>query len=663
MLENCKKSCNLLEESRNFDGFQYKPRPYFETAYSPKCQLYMAESSIPNSGLGMYTASTITKGQYIYHPDIVVNYFDFEANTDIAAYLKELEETNKSEEWEAAIRDKKNKYGRSCDKWAKEGECENNAVYMKNFCARSCAAYEAGFFDRIESKNEKSPWLPNDYYWDPSNTESSFEADEVSSLVPGLGALANSHTGLVNCKIGRGTSDIVGLHRSQDPSAGAFSSIHNMNYVANQNIQAGMELFVAYGDNWFSEREWKFGPLPLSYHFEEADAIIESFWKHVNGEDSFAEDLYTLTKDLVVDKKTAMALPDTFEMAKVAATEGTAILTVPNAVRSPEWLEENGTCLDNIRAEPSTIREAGRGAFATRNLNEGDIIAPLPLLHLDSERLRMWDELDGDHEELNKQLLVNYSYGHRDSSLLLFPYSPVVNFVNNNVDKNKINAEIRWSTSGYHAKDWEELTYDEVVRKKQAGLILEFVALRDIKRGEEIFIDYGADWDHAWEEHVSSWKPPEDSSYIPPHQMNIETEIRTMTEQQNNPYARNIMTICYTTIAAEDVEDEDPELEYDWEDFPAEPTAMKNCWPCDVLERYTGYDIETGKDVDAYKVKFKLEENVSVTMFDLPRKSIEFVSREYQSDQHLKHGFRHPIHIPDSIFPKKWKNLIIEDKE
>lgn len=659
MLHNCKKSCAIMEESNHPDKFKYKPRPYFEYEHSPTCQLYMAESSIPNAGLGMYTAGPISKGAYIYHPDIVMNYLDFEANEAIAASMAAEESASgdrNSDAWKAAVGNKKNRSG-SCDKWAREDQCEENPVYMINFCAKSCAAHEAGLFDRMVDLKEKSPWLPNEYYWDPTNTESHYDADEVASLVPGLGALANSHTGLINCEMGRGTNDVVGLHRAKDAGVGAFSSVYNLPYKAKNHIPAGMEIFVQYGDNWFSEREWKFGPLPLSYHFEEADEIIANFWKHAKEGDPFAEDLYTLTRDLVIDKKTKMALPDTIEMAKVALTDGTAILTVPNAVRSPEWLEENGICLDNIRAEPSMIQQTGRGAFATRNLKEGEIVAPLSLLHIDGNRLRMWEEFEeGDYEELNKQLIVNYSYGHRDSTLLLFPYSPVVNFVNNNIDKTGINAEMRWSTSKYHAKDWEDLTVEEVLQKKQANIMLELVATRDIERGEEIYIDYGADWDDAWEEHVEGWEPVE-SGHIPLHQMNMEQQLRTIDEQRTNPYAENIMTLCFTSITAEDFEDQ-TELEFEWEDFQAVPRSLKNSWICEIIERYEVADPDTREDVELYKVRFALEENVVCTMDGIPRTSIEFAHKSYHSDQHLKNAFRHPIHIPDAIFPEKWKNLI-----
>jgi len=37
---------------------------------------------------------------------------------------------------------------------------------------------------------------------------------------------------------------------------------------------------------------------------------------------------------------------------------------------------------------------------------------------------------------------------------------------------------------------------------EKIGLSFEYVALRDIEEGEEIFMDYGEEWEDAWEQHV-----------------------------------------------------------------------------------------------------------------------------------------------------------------
>jgi hypothetical protein len=623
----------------------------------------MAESSIPHSGLGMYTAAPIPKGNIVYYPDIVVNYFDFRVNNEIADEItKSLNPT-----YARIVRNKTNQNS-LCTFWAKEGECQANPGYMLHSCAKACALFNAGYLqgddEEEEEESNNSYWLPDDYYWNAENTESCYEAEEVSSLVPGLGALANSHTGLFNVDMLRARNDNVGYHRSSDPGVGAFSSFHNLAYKAARDIPAGMELFVEYGDEWFSGREEKFGPLPLSYHFQEADKIVQKFWKTVkddnDDDDPFVEDLYNLTKNLVMDIKLTMALPDTLDKAREARTNGVAMLTVPNVIRSSEWLENNGFCLDNIRSGQSAIDQAGRGAIATRRIEKGSIIAPLPLIHMDRTKLRTFEDFEDEDspKELSEQLILNYSYGHRDSTLLLFPYSPVVNFINNNSDKSKVNARIRWSTSKYHAKEWEKLTVHEILTKKRAGLMLEVVAIQDIEMDDEIYIDYGTEWDAAWELHLKTWKPPE-PGYIPIYQLNMEEVIRTAEETKSNPYPENAMIICFVQNSIDEAVKEG-EKEIAWSKYQATPSSLRNTRACNIINRYESFD-QLGNETEVfYDAKLRTEDNIEFMLRRIPRRAIEFVNREYTSDQHLIQGFRHSIYIPDEIFPDKWKNLASE---
>ena len=34
---------------------------------------------------------------------------------------------------------------------------------------------------------------------------------------------------------------------------------------------------------------------------------------------------------------------------------------------------------------------------------------------------------------------------------------------------------------------------------------MELVAIKDIKKGDEVFIDYGKEWEQAWNAHVKDW--------------------------------------------------------------------------------------------------------------------------------------------------------------
>jgi hypothetical protein len=123
----------------------------------------------------------------------------------------------------------------------------------------------------------------------------------------------------------------------------------------------------------------------------------------------------------------------------------------PESTVSPNWLTKNGVCIDDLRVGPSTIKQAGRGAFAKRMLPRGSIIAPSTLAVIKRDDLIIFeaDEAATHYEKvLNKnkvlghELILNYCIGHPDSPLLFLPLSPVVNFLDHN--RTEANAEFRW---------------------------------------------------------------------------------------------------------------------------------------------------------------------------------------------------------------------------
>ena len=113
---------------------------------------------------------------------------------------------------------------------------------------------DAAFFLSVETAATETNVFPlstflhfttHQYYWEPRNALGLYDGeDETQSIIPGLGMLANSHTGLVNALMTRPHVNSAGLHRSVDPGAGAFSAYHKYTHLATRHIPAGMELFV-----------------------------------------------------------------------------------------------------------------------------------------------------------------------------------------------------------------------------------------------------------------------------------------------------------------------------------------------------------------------------------------------------------------------------------
>lgn len=87
------------------------------------------------------------------------------------------------------------------------------------------------------------------------------EAETTSAFVPGFGAMPNCHLRLTNIAEGElEQHDNAGIGNGRtDPGIGAFTPYHDRQTYVTKNIQAGAELFVDYGVNWFLSREVDMG--------------------------------------------------------------------------------------------------------------------------------------------------------------------------------------------------------------------------------------------------------------------------------------------------------------------------------------------------------------------------------------------------------------------
>jgi hypothetical protein len=165
---------------------------------------------------------------------------------------------------------------------------------------------------------------------------------------------------------------------------------------------------------------------------------------------------------------------------------GTAFQLYNATVKNQEWMEEHGQCMDNIKQGVSSIPHAGRGAFAGRRIRKGGLVAPAPLIHLPnrSNLVTYEHKIDEDGKwrrntakPLHHQLLLNYCFGHRESSLLLCPYGLLTWYINH--DAKNPNTKIVWSKQHRHP-EWFSQPIEEWGDTGHNGLSLDYIALRDI---------------------------------------------------------------------------------------------------------------------------------------------------------------------------------------
>ena len=334
---------------------------------------------------------------------------------------------------------------------------------------------------------------------------------------------------------------------------------------------------------------------------------------------------------------------------------------LPAGRRSSSWLREHGYCLDNLFPGESRLQHAGRGAFASRDLQTGNVIAPVPVLALTSESLKMAKEHEATGQVvITEQLARNYCFGHRNSSRLLFPYSPMVNLINHGSEGTS-NVKLRWSEASVlliQVNELQELT---------SRLLLELVATRPIDQGDEILLDYGAEWESAWKDHVEHWQPPR-ARYVSSHDMNRDEEHRillTPAELQIDPYPDNIFTSCYYRLSVELnlANTDNPSQVLQWRKSPGLMEGPRYLRPCAVLDRHP-----VGKDRQGeflYTVRIfnrpgldpseRVPKGRPYILKGVPRYAIEFSDKLYTTDLHLENSFRKEITL--DVFPNQWMDI------
>jgi hypothetical protein len=314
----------------------------------------------------------------------------------------------------------------------------------------------------------------------------------------------------------------------------------------------------------------------------------------------------------------------------------------------PAWLLENGMCIDNIKIQQAVDPQMGRGAFASRRLAKGQLVAPAPLQSFPSRKAFA--------RQKPEALFVNYCFQPRGTDILLFPYGPGVNLINHS--SQKTNVELRWSTNPYHHKEWLTVELDDYFKlDKPGGIILEVVATRDIAEGEELFLDYGSEWEQAWDQHAENWKPVDGADrYIYPEEMDNTEPVRTVEEQKNRPYPENLANTCFTPNWERDfgvMRWKQPD--FDW------PEGNVNCHILKREKNAKGDDeYEVSLNFDSYDYTFDPKTPRKKLYIDthVPRSAIGWVEKAYTSDLHLKNAFRHTIPLPEHLVPPLWKAAI-----
>ena len=613
--------------------------PFESSMPEDSCSLYLAPSSIPNSGFGVFAAKTFKVGSIVLPSDAPG----------------------------IVITDRE--------------------------------------YHQYDGEKPDPAWGHDNYVWSTVG-RAAFEADETSLSAVTLGSMANYHSYLKSIRpYGITDYDDGILNRHKDPGAGAFSYHKAHDFVATRDIAAGEEVYADYGSDWFTQRGYD---VPKEDNFKKADKLLDVMKKNLlesNGRGTLNENHIKLINSIVAmyDKHAASLLPETQTELVDAISDGESLAWRSVKKRSVTWIINNGRCLDNMVMQLSTTPQAGNGAFASRFLSGGSIIVPVPLVLIPNRDTltiygHTFDEYDqkvrDENTVVGTQIILNYCFGHSNSSMLLCPASNAVlinhcstrQVVEGGCGTNGPNAEYRW------ASEWDPDTQERLQLPLRdlieigRGPSLEIYATRDITSGEEIFIDYGQEWEDAWHQHVQDWTAPEKGGgledYIPVTQMNERWQLRTVSEQNEDGdfIPSNVFQACIYWNE-EVTEEEQATLDMweggAWDELSTEEMLHNfaydgseyiksdetidwiDYWPCRVFfrdddERST-YTVRI-YEVPRFDQRLWGGSELPLFLTNYPRESIEFFTKPYKSDQHLPKAFRYPIGIRNDIFPPQWND-------
>ncbi|KAL7559882.1 hypothetical protein ACA910_005379 [Epithemia clementina (nom. ined.)] len=661
-----------------------------------ECGFYLAPSTIPGAGLGVYAASKIAPRQKILNDDVVIPLVDVKYHT-----------TNHNSE-------------NNRENWLL-----SNYLHDSSSTMTALEGADISSLVPLTMVANTHPVLNNADMRPPENRDLLHRNDDV-----GAGAVSSYHgVQLVSaCEIQAGEEIFVPFVAADDtanvwrlqwhqhtPSLADFDKARDIlqdfsalvkGDVTSKQSELIWRLCLMSNTKWVDHKETAFSKgdtLQEIYDSlkkegkDNTNPILERIYQLVKGNMSSkkAEAIWDLITSIPsTDTHVFRLLPKTMDNVQLALEDeehqqgnaGLIRATVQANLRSLEWLKKNGVCIDNLQPKitENHTPQAGYGAFATRDISVGQVIAPVPVLPVNQTFLEMYKTVGGGGSssmtmtmnhvwKKGHQLLLNYVYGHAESSLLLIPYGPGVSYINHGGSE-QANAQLRWSKKLSDSTMLQK-SPSALLQLERSGLVLELVALRDIAKDEEVTIDYGTSWVDAWMQYTGSWnhrvRSSEHVTYTSAAKLNHNRAyLLTPSERLLYPsYPDNVQLYCFTSYVTRS----DGILR--WTEPKILFNSTQHVHPCEVLERQfeertekgifrnrLDYDRFTQMEQDGledtyvrYDVVIHTSEQGDLKVQGLPRKAIQFLDRSYTSDLHMSStSFRHPMFVPDDLFPLPW---------
>lgn len=276
-------------------------------------------------------------------------------------------------------------------------------------------------------------------------------------------------------------------------------SISNFKYfVAKKPVKKGQELFVNYGDNWL-----------VNHGITPDPTLYEKLFPLKGWEDEIKEIeklINNLSENIIEEKEIKNKLL--------------------NSYKPPSNINLPGICMSNIMVDKSTLPLAGNGLYALKDFKKGELITISPVLLIN---LKLAKKL------FFNSILMNYvisdpkksDYGLffiHITSMLNHSKNPNVSYkwfdweeyerknLNYTIKNQNIQLKNNNITSKNNFYNIKNKNLNDILSSNPTTLLnspisnfdIGFYAEKNIKKGEELFINYGNEWEKLFNHYVEN---------------------------------------------------------------------------------------------------------------------------------------------------------------
>lgn len=213
-------------------------------------------------------------------------------------------------------------------------------------------------------------------------------------------------------------------------------------------------------------------------------------------------------------------------------------------------------------------------------------------------------------------------------------------------------------------------------------MVFDVVATREIAVDDEVLIDYGEEWENAWNNHVNTFVSPCKGKGKRVHSsLAVFSMNQDKFNNQFHKWSKDHFTVCQekgelkkSTAIWIYLEEKQRKVSLNGHEFSVDSSFQDIRWddegftliqehteriPCKIIsgsrdtrEFVVAYFRSATSSLEGLEIARRLE-----LYTGLPEEDIEFVHKPFTSDMHEPKAFRHDIKIPDEIFPIHWSNF------